>query len=259
MAVQITIDTILYMSYKLSPFMIISFFSFYSLFMKDFKGILILCGILVSSFITVVFSNTFYNNDSTSATVTARDDSSSVVDNTISTEKISKEREEIIKKIKDNKDSDVNDHELLSIFQEVVNSRPTFNSEIQKNKCSSIFTLGKTGKISNLPLSVNIFAFLLAYFIICIGYYNLFNSNILLLIIFSLLLIYDIHFNSSNNCSTTEQLAVSTMLGFSFGILWYYIIDSLNNPELQFFNSEGDSDSCKRENTKFSCKVMVKQ
>jgi hypothetical protein len=233
--VEVTIDTILYMSYKLAPFMIISFFSFYSLLMKDFKGIILLCGILFSCFITIVFSNTFFKEPAPYADTTKYNDFLGDLndyrnDITLSEADILKKGKEIASKI-----------------------------TINHNKCAPIFTLSnKAGPVSNLPLSINIFAFLLAYFFICMGYYNLFASNGLVVFIHISLLLYDIYFTSIHSCSTTEQITASLLLGFVFGIMWYYMIDSLNNPELQFFNNEANSDSCKRENTQFACRLMVK-
>ena len=52
------LSNILYMAFRLAPFLIVSFFTMSSIFNYDYKGIIYLCGLLLTSMIAVSISNT---------------------------------------------------------------------------------------------------------------------------------------------------------------------------------------------------------
>jgi hypothetical protein len=56
---DLDLTSILYISYRLAPFILVSFFSLSSIFNKDFKGLIYLSGLLLASFISVMIGNTF--------------------------------------------------------------------------------------------------------------------------------------------------------------------------------------------------------
>lgn len=66
---QINIFSILYISFRLAPFILVCFFSISSIFNQDLKGLFYLCGLLIASFFAIIIGNSFKstfetNNDS---------------------------------------------------------------------------------------------------------------------------------------------------------------------------------------------------
>lgn len=54
---DINIISILYIAYRLAPFIIVSFFSLSSIFNQDLKGIIYLCGLLITSACAILAGN----------------------------------------------------------------------------------------------------------------------------------------------------------------------------------------------------------
>jgi amino acid permease len=196
---DLDIISLLYLAYKLSPFIIISYLSLFSIINKEYKGLVLLCGVILSCFLTTLVSKTGYF--------------------------------ETLNSIESNTDQ---------FFQ----------------KCN-LLTLTKQGPISNIPLSINIFSFLISYFVLCVSNNNLIQENWLVLLIFGLLLIADVYFIKTNNCSSYESIIAGIISGFIFGGIWFFIIDASNNPDLQFFNGKDSSEVCNKTDTNFSCRVVA--
>lgn len=58
---QLNIVSILYIAFRLAPFIIVSFFSLASLINQDLKGLIYLVGLLLATAISIVSGNTFAN------------------------------------------------------------------------------------------------------------------------------------------------------------------------------------------------------
>ena len=58
---QINLYSILYISFRLAPFILVSFFSISSILNQDYKGLIYLCGLLLTSFIAIITGYTFKN------------------------------------------------------------------------------------------------------------------------------------------------------------------------------------------------------
>jgi hypothetical protein len=56
---ELDITSILYISFRLAPFILVSFFSLASIINQDIKGVIYLVGLLVSTAIAIIFGNTF--------------------------------------------------------------------------------------------------------------------------------------------------------------------------------------------------------
>ena len=56
---DLNIISILYISFRLAPFILVSFFSLSSIINQDIKGLIYLSGLLISCFLAVVIGNTF--------------------------------------------------------------------------------------------------------------------------------------------------------------------------------------------------------
>jgi hypothetical protein len=57
--VDLNIISILYIAYRLAPFILVSFFTISSIFNQDFKGLVYLCGLLITCFLCIITGNTF--------------------------------------------------------------------------------------------------------------------------------------------------------------------------------------------------------
>lgn len=58
---QINLYSILYISFRLAPFILVSFFSISSILNQDYKGFIYLIGLLITSFIAILIGYTFKN------------------------------------------------------------------------------------------------------------------------------------------------------------------------------------------------------
>jgi hypothetical protein len=66
----LNIGSLLYISFRLAPFILISYFTISSLFNQDFKGLIYLAGLIITSFIAILIGNQFpsiYENSGDSA------------------------------------------------------------------------------------------------------------------------------------------------------------------------------------------------
>ena len=71
MAIPIDFTSIAYISFRLAPFILVSFFSLSSIFNQDLKGIIYLAGLLIACFVSITVSqsnNSFYNQHANSGT-----------------------------------------------------------------------------------------------------------------------------------------------------------------------------------------------
>lgn len=57
--VELNIVSLLYIAFRLAPFILVSFFSLVSVFNQDLKGVIYLVGLLVASGIAILIGNTF--------------------------------------------------------------------------------------------------------------------------------------------------------------------------------------------------------
>ena len=60
---DLNIITLLYLFFRLSPFIIVSYFSISSLFNQELKGVIYLVGVIFACFATILFGNTFNDNE----------------------------------------------------------------------------------------------------------------------------------------------------------------------------------------------------
>ena len=54
---ELNIISILYLFFRLAPFIIVSYFSLQSIFNQDLKGVIFLIGLLITSFVTIIIGN----------------------------------------------------------------------------------------------------------------------------------------------------------------------------------------------------------
>tara|TARA_B110000858_G_scaffold190172_1_gene237818 strand:- start:389 stop:1009 length:621 start_codon:yes stop_codon:yes gene_type:complete len=118
-------------------------------------------------------------------------------------------------------------------------------SPFAKAKCNQL-TLGSDGPISKLPLSQTVFGYTLAYLSYFISINNLQAQNIPTFILFPILILADMVWNTANGCSTNILLLCGLISGAIFGILWAMIIESTNAADLSYFSGISNKDVCSR-------------
>ena len=210
------IPKLAYLSFRLAPFIIVCFFVLDSLMYQRIHGIIYLAGIMITCMLTISISNMILSGDA--ATTSGSTESIGSVCNTIA--------------------------------------------------------LGEGGMyLSKIPLSIVIFSFTFIYLLVCI--YNLgmsykkldkykysiresmdmaFKKHASTMVIFPLLLIMDIIWNSSNGCATSGTIMGAVIIGGICGVTWAGIMSSY--PKLLYF-AEADSDAaiCSRPTKiRYTCK-----
>lgn len=60
MAADLNLVSILYIAYRLAPFILVSFFTLSSVFNNDFKGLIFLAGLFIATFISIIIGNSSY-------------------------------------------------------------------------------------------------------------------------------------------------------------------------------------------------------
>jgi len=184
---DLNIVNIIYLFFRLAPFIIVSYFTLQSIFNQDLKGLIYLFGLIVASVLTILIGNVipFPNNP------------------------------------------------ILSI------------DKYSKAKCNSL-TLGSDSPISRLPLSQTVFGYTLAYLSYFIGVNNLTTQNIPTFVIFPILILADMFWNVSNDCSTNELLLSALIIGGAIGAIWALIIDSTKMANLSYFSGITNKDVCSK-------------
>ncbi len=184
---ELNLISILYLFFRLAPFIIVSYFGLQSIFNQDLKGVIFLIGLLVTSVITVIVGNILPMQTKNDGVM----------------------------------------------------------SDFARKICNQL-TIGSNGPVSKLPLSQTVFGYTLAYLSYFIGINNLTSQNIPTFIIFPLLIVADIIWNTTHGCSTNILLLTSLIIGGVLGTLWGMIIEATNVPGLAYFSGISNKDVCSR-------------
>jgi len=184
---ELNLISILYLFFRLAPFIIVSYFGLQSIFNQDLKGVIFLIGLLVTSVITVIVGNILPMQTKNDGVM----------------------------------------------------------SEFARKICNQL-TIGSNGPVSKLPLSQTVFGYTLAYLSYFIGINNLTSQNVPTFIIFPLLIVADIIWNTTHGCSTNILLLTSLIIGGILGTLWGMIIEATNVPGLAYFSGISNKDVCSR-------------
>jgi hypothetical protein len=116
--------------------------------------------------------------------------------------------------------------------------------------------LTKNGALSILPLSQAMFGYILFFIVYILFKYNLAKQNIQYLILLPILIVFDMNWNTSNNCMNPQLLALSLTFGSAFGLLFAYIIDKSTVTDLtQFQRLDRTKEKCvfNKSTNKFTC------
>jgi len=180
---ELNIVTIIYLFFRLAPFIIVSYFSISAIFNQDIKGAIYLAGVIMASVLSVFIGNSL-NDD----------------------------------------------------YVKVQDPEPVCN----------ILTLGLSGSYSKIPLGITAMSYTLIYLVFVIVKYNMIMYNLPTLILFPILILGDAIWNIKNNCFSFMGVIISIIVGGGVGALWAYIIDSIKQPKLQYFNVGSDKTVCQR-------------
>jgi hypothetical protein len=198
---DLNIVNIVYLFFRLAPFIIVSYFTLQSIFNQDLKGLIYLFGLIVATVLTILIGNVIPFPDTP----------------------------------------------ILSV------------DKYSKAKCNSL-TLGSDTPISRLPLSQTVFGYTLAYLSYFIGVNNLTTQNIPTFVIFPILILADMFWNVSNDCSTNELLLSALIIGGGVGAIWALIIDSTKIASLSYFSGITNKDVCSRPSKQMiRCKQVDKK
>jgi hypothetical protein len=147
-----------------------------------------------------------------------------------------------------------------AVFDFFPNLAYTFDSIATDSiKCNLISLNGVKG-ISKVPLSQAVYSYTLWYLIYIIGAHNNFKKNNLwvqnipTIIFLGIIIIADIIWNFTNQCSSFAGIVISFLVAGSFGALWAWMIDSSGAVQLQYFNGLSNRTYCSRPSTQlFKC------
>ncbi len=123
----------------------------------------------------------------------------------------------------------------------------------------NVLTLTDSGRLSNLPLSMVVFAYTFFYLVDIIAHFKLADQNIPTLIIFPLLIIGEFIWNRMYKCSNTAGIIAAFGVGSLIGWAWSAIIRSTGVVQLQYFNGISNAAVCSRPSKqKFKCTTSNK-
>jgi len=132
------------------------------------------------------------------------------------------------------------------------------NPLIANPKCTTL-TIGNNQPISNLPLSQTVFGYTLSYLSYFIGVNNLATQNIPTFIIFPLIILADMMWNTSNGCSSNPRLLLALIIGGLVGVLWAMIIDSTGMVNLTYFSGVSNKAVCSQPSrSMYRCRTVKK-
>jgi hypothetical protein len=118
----------------------------------------------------------------------------------------------------------------------------------------NVLTLTDTGRLSNVPLSMVVFAYTFFYLVDIIAHYKLAEQNIPTLIIFPLLIIGEFMWNRMYSCVSLPGIVAAFGVGSLMGWAWSAIIRSTGVVQLQYFNGISNAAVCSRPSKqKFKC------
>jgi hypothetical protein len=217
---------LIYLFFRLSPFIIASFFSLISVFNSDLKGFIYLVGLIFTTAITmgsgtlVPFSFPNYDKTDTSSTAPAvlsggTVTASAVIPSAAPTSAVS---------------------------PAAATPSTSISSDGIPPVCNTL-SLGGFSGFSKVPLSTAVLSYTFFYLVYTIGKNNMALYNIPTLILFPILILSDIGWNVQNGCYPLLACVVSLIVAGGLGVLWSYII-SIYMPNMQYLIVGSNREMC---------------
>jgi hypothetical protein len=224
---------LLYLFFRLSPFIIASFFSLISVFNSDLKGFIYLVGLIFSTAITMgagtTFKSLFSDFGTGSTEIPAPKDASTpvagpVISNNGSTSVVAKGS---------------------SGGKSFFGGGPTKVGEIPP-VCNTLSLGGFTG-FSKVPLSTAVLSYTFFYLVYTIGKHDMALYNIPTLIFFPIVILSDMGWNIKNGCYPLLACAMSLVVAGGIGVLWSFIV-STYMPNMQYIIVGSNREMCMKPN-----------
>lgn len=209
-----------YLFFRLSPFIIASFFSLISLFNSDLKGFIYLVGLIFSTAITMGFGESISKTAfSDFGTGKKEEPEATVVPTVVPT---------VGPAIKGGG---------AAIFKGGAASV----GEIPP-VCNTL-SLGGFSGFSKVPLSTAVLSYTFFYLVYVIGKNNMALYNIPTLILFPILILSDMGWNIQNGCYPLLACVISLIVAGGIGVLWSYIV-SVYMPNMQYLIVGSNREMC---------------
>jgi hypothetical protein len=190
-SIPINYVSLLYTTFRLAPFILVSFFSMSSIFNQDLKGLVYLAGLLFACFIAFM-------------------------------------------------------------------AGPMVGTSPEGKLPCSVLTLSGSKPISAIPLSIIVFTYTFAYLLYVIVKYQLAIQNIPTLVFFPVLILLDIFWNNTHQCSTPGNIIMGIAIGGMMGVIWGASIDYLKLTNMQYMLGISNKETCSVSKQKFRCKINSK-
>jgi len=204
-----------YLFFRLSPFIIASFFSLISVFNSDLKGFIYLVGLIFSTAITMgagtAFKSLFSDFGTGSTEIPAPNDAAVV----------------------------------SSGGKSFFGGGPTKVGEIPP-VCNTLSLGGFTG-FSKVPLSTAVLSYTFFYLVYTIGKHDMALYNIPTLIFFPIVILSDMGWNIKNGCYPLLACAMSLVVAGGIGVLWSFIV-STYMPNMQYIIVGSNREMCMKPN-----------
>lgn len=121
----------------------------------------------------------------------------------------------------------------------------TLFGDPKTNEVCSLTSFSKQPNSEVLPIGQNILGFTFFYLLFTIIKNSLEKSNIITLMFFPLLILFDLIWNFTNGCYNIVQLLTSLAIGAAFGTFCSYIIYETGVTSFQYFYmGDASSETC---------------
>jgi hypothetical protein len=192
----LNISAILYLAFRLSPIILVSYFVLSSIFNSDIRGLIFL-GLMLLEVVIAIMVGNFMSS--------------------------------------------------------------SLGADYNPNGVCDAVSLTMNGPLSKyIPLNLNVLSFTFGYLVSIIYEHKLIMTNIPMVILFSLFILYNCFWLFINACADVPQIFWSLAFGFGFGWLFSYVIGKTGMVELQYFNGVKNEQVCKRsKNQQFSCTSKI--
>jgi hypothetical protein len=201
-----------YLFFRLSPFIIASFFSLISLFNSDLKGFIYLVGLIFSTATTMGFggiiSNTAFSDFGTGSKTPVPAPTPTTTNGSVN-------------------------GGMRGGGPSVGEIPPVCNT----------LSLGGFSGFSKVPLSTAVLSYTFFYLVYVIGVNNMALYNIPTLILFPILILSDMGWNIQNGCYPLLACVVSLVVAGGIGVLWSYIV-SIYMPNMQYLIVGSNREMC---------------
>ena len=213
---------LLYLFFRLSPFIIASFFSLISVFNSDLKGFIYLVGLIFATALTMGIGNSiqtyvFPDFPDTKPATNSGSTGTLVQPTTI---------------------NPIHGVGKFAMFGGQVNTTgipPVCNT----------LSLGGFSGFSKVPLSTAVLSYTFFYLVYTIGQHNMALYNIPTLILFPLLILSDMGWNIQNGCYPVIACVLSLIVAGGLGVLWSFIV-SIYMPKMQYLIVGSNREMCMR-------------